>query len=280
MNPERVDDAVALPPFRVPAFWYGAAEPRATLLLVPALGTAAGYYRPVATALSARGIQVLVPEVPGTGESSPRPSRAADYGYRDLVERYLPALAALARDRGGERPLVLAGHSLGAQVVALAVLHGHVAPAAVLSLAGGLIYYRYWDGAAAYGLLAMAAAVTAVTYACGYLPGRLVGFGGPQARTLMREWSQAIRQGRYPGFAERDRVAVTVPAMSVYYEGDGYAPRRSAAALASALGGERRGLDSDRPGNPHAGWARQPETTVACVEEWLAGNGILQPAGA
>jgi len=126
----------------------------------------------------------------------------------------------------------------------------------------------------------MAATVTALTCVFGYLPGHLVGFGGPQARTLMREWSQAIRHGRYPGFAERERLAVTVPALAVHYAGDGYAPQRSAAALASALGGNLRSLDSDRPGNPHASWARHPGTTVACIEEWLAGNGILQPVGA
>lgn len=279
MTVERIDDAVAFPPFRVPAFWYGAAEPRATLLLVPALGTAAGYYGPVATALSERGIGVLVPELPGTGESGPQPSRAADYGYGDLVRRYLPALTALARERGGERPLVLAGHSLGAQVVALAVLHGHVAPAAVLSLAGGLIHYRYWDGAAAYGIWAMGATVTALTWAFGYLPGRLVGFGGSQARTLMREWSRAIRKGRYAGFPDRPVSVVPVPALAVHYAGDGYAPQRSAAALAAALGGELRSLEGDRPGNPHASWARHPDTTVACIEEWLAAGGILQPAG-
>lgn len=277
MTAERIDDAVAFPPFHVPAFWYGAVAPRATLLLLPALGTAAGYYGPVATALAARGLQVLVPEIPGTGASGPRPSRTADYGYGDLVERYLPALSTLARERGGQRPLVLAGHSLGAQVVALAVLHGHVAPAAVLSLAGGLIHHRHWDGTAAYGIRGMGAFVTVLTYAFGYLPGQLVGFGGPQARTLMREWSQAIRTGHYPGFPQRDTAAVQAPALAVHYAGDGYAPRRSAAALAAVLGGELRSLGGDRAGNPHASWARRPDATVACIDDWLSAGGIVEP---
>lgn len=279
MTAERIDDAVAFPPFHVPAFWYGATTPRATLLLVPALGTAAGYYRPVATALSEQGLQVLVPEIPGTGESSPRPSRTADYGYGDLVMRYLPVLTTLASERGGDRPLVLAGHSLGAQVVALALVHGHVAPAAVLSLAGGLIHHRHWDGAAAYGIWGMGAFVSALTYVFGYLPGQLVGFGGPQARTLMREWSQAVRTGRYPGFPQRDSAAVSVPALAVHYAGDGYAPRRSAAALAAVLGGEVRRLNGNRSGNPHASWARHPASTVACIEEWLVTGGIVRPEG-
>jgi predicted alpha/beta hydrolase len=279
MSAERIDNTVDFPPFRVPAAWYAAEQPRATLLLIPALGTAAGYYQPFAEAAAGRGLAVLVPELPGTGESRPRPSRAADYGYGDLVERYLPELAALARDKGGGRPLVLAGHSLGAQLALLARASGQVVPQALVTVAGGLIHYRYWDGAGAIGMRGVATLVTGLSCAFGYLPGKVVGFGGPQAKTLMRQWSHAIRHGRFAGFDLERRPSDPVPALSIWYEGDRYAPRRSAAAMAAALGGDLQCLGADRPGNPHASWARHPQGTLDCIEEWLAAARVMQPAG-
>jgi predicted alpha/beta hydrolase len=275
MSPEVIEGAVDMPPFRVPATWYAGDDPRATLLLLPALGTPAAYYRPIAEALAARGIQVLVPELPGTGASAPRPSRGVDYGYDDLVRRYLPTLLALAANRGGERPLVLAGHSLGAQVAALGLLRGYAAPTAVLTLAAGLIHYRYWNGIGVVGVLGVAWLVTALTGLLGYLPGKLVGFGGPQACRLMREWSRAIRRGRYPEIKPGPHTAAPVPALSVYFEGDALAPRRSVAALAALLTGDLQGLGGVKPGNPHAAWARRPERTVACIEAWLESGGIV-----
>ena len=275
MPPETIENAVDFPPFRVPADWYGSPAPRATLLLLPALGTAAGYYRPFAEALAGRGIQVLVPELPGTGASGPRPSRRADYGYAELVQRYLPAVVALAQARGGERPVLLAGHSLGAQVAMLGLLHGQTTPAAVVTLAGGLIHYRYWDGAAAAGVLGMACLVAALSRLLGYLPGRLVGFGGPQAGRLMREWSKAIRTGHFPKLAEATPGRSDVPALTVFYEGDFYTPQRSAAALAARLDADLQRLGGDRPGNPHASWARHPAETVRCIEGWLASAGVV-----
>lgn len=275
MSVERIENAVEFPPFRVPAAWYAAEQPRAILLLIPALGTAAGYYRPFAEAAAGRGLATLVPDLPGTGESRPRPSRTADYGYGDLVERYLPGLAALAREKGGGRPLVLAGHSLGAQVTVLSSLSGKVSPQAIVTIAGGLIHYRYWNGAGAAGVLAMAALVTGLTFAFGYLPGKAVGFGGPQARTLMRQWSRAIREGRFAGFDLEPRPSEPVPALSLWYQGDRYAPRRSAAAIAAVLGGDLQCLGGDRPGNPHASWARRPQGTLDCIDDWLAATRVV-----
>jgi predicted alpha/beta hydrolase len=273
MSPETIENAVDMPPIRVPATWYPAPGPRATLVLLPALGTPATYYRPFAEALAERGIQVLVPELPGTGHSRPRPSRGVDYGYGDLVSRYLPALLALAADRGGERPLVLAGHSLGAQLAMLSLETGFASPAAVLTLAGGLIHYRHWNGVGAAAVLGVAWLTTLLCGLLGYLPGKLVGFGGPQARSLMREWSRAIRSGRYPELEAGPQQPEPVPALSIYYEGDSFAPRRSAAALAARLRGDLQCLKKAQSGNPHAAWARRPGPTVACIEAWLESAG-------
>jgi predicted alpha/beta hydrolase len=280
MGAVHIDKVAELPPFAVPATWYPAAAAtgtaRATIVLLPALGTGAGYYRPVAEALAARGFNVLSPELPGTGDSRPRASRSVDFGYRDLVERYLPGVLAAARQRGGAGPVVVAGHSLGAQVAALALLHGHAAPDALITIAGGFIHYRNWDGRHAVAVWGVAALVSASTWLFGYLPGRGPGFGTPAPRTLMREWSRTIRRGRWPPVAGEGREALNAPVLSICYAGDVLAPRRSAAALAARLAGELVSLPVDWPGSPHAAWARHPAATVRCIDDWLVSRQIAR----
>jgi predicted alpha/beta hydrolase len=286
MNALRIDNVVEFPPFEVPATWYPAAAaratpratPRATMVLLPALGTGARYYQPFAQALAARGFNVLAPELPGTGDSRPRPSRSVDFGYRDLVERYLPGLVAAARQRAAVGPVVLAGHSLGAQVAALAVLHGHAAPQALITIAGGFIHYRNWDGRGALAVWGAAVLVSASTWLFGYLPGRGPGFGTPAPRTLMREWSRTIRRGRFPPVAGERRAAGQTPVLSICYTGDFLAPQRSAAALAERLAGQLVSLPVDWPGKPHASWARHPEATVRCIDDWLVLRQVAPPA--
>jgi predicted alpha/beta hydrolase len=284
MTPVRIDNVIEFPPFEVPATWYPAAieraapraTPRATIVLLPALGTGAGFYRPIAEALAARGFSVLAPELPGTGDSRPRASRRVDFGYRDLVERYLPGLVSAARQLAVGSPVVIAGHSLGAQVAALALLHGHATPQAAITIAGGHIHYRHWDLPGAVAVLSVAVLVSASTWLFGYLPGRGPGFGTPAPRTLMREWSRTIRRGRFPPIPGEPREAGQTPVLSICYAGDLLAPRRSAAALAERLAGQLVCLPVDGPGSPHATWARHPEATVRCIDDWLVARGIAQ----
>jgi predicted alpha/beta hydrolase len=277
MVAETIESAVEFPPFRVPAYWYAAERPRATLLFLPALGTPATYYGPLASALADRGIEALLPEWPGTGDSRPRPARGVDYGYGDLVQRYLPPLFELAASRSAGRPVLLGGHSLGAQVAVLGRRYGYVAPAGIVTLAGGLIYYRYWGGLMGAGVYLLACFVSLLCRLRGYLPGHLVGFGGPQAGRLMREWAVAIRCGTFPALPAGPNKAAPVPALSLYYAGDPMAPRQSAAALSQELGGQLDCLEAERPGNPHASWARRPQATVGRVEDWLVASGLLPP---
>ena len=83
-----IANAVDFPPWTVPAEFIEAPAGRGAFLLLPAMGTPARYYRPFAEACAAVGFHVFLPELPGTGSSTPRPSRAFDYGYRELVDAW------------------------------------------------------------------------------------------------------------------------------------------------------------------------------------------------
>ncbi len=265
------------PPFAIPAEWFAATDARATAIILPAMGTPAAKYRLLAEAMQSRGLNVLLPELPGTGASEPKPSWRVDYGYADLVERYLPGLVAAARERAPEGPLLAAGHSLGGQVAVLGAMHGHADVDAVVTIAAGHIHYRHWRGSGTVKVLFAAALFPFLTFLFGHLPGQRVGFGGPQARTLIREWSRTIRSGRLPAIsgARRDPGC---PALSIAYEGDFLAPMPSVAALAELVGGTTEKLPVNWPGHPHSSWTRYPGSTVGRIDNWLTESAVAARA--
>ncbi len=165
------------PSCTVPAELYEAETTRAAVLLVPAMGTPASYYRPFAEACADHGYHVLLPELPGTGASLPRPSRRFDYGYRELVDDYLPGLVEEMRSRFGDVPLILIGHSLGAHAGMLATLQNRISVEALVTVAGGHIHYRNWAGKGSGRVRMFAWLVTGLSYPFGRVPGRYLGSG-------------------------------------------------------------------------------------------------------
>ena len=262
------------PPFTVPVKWFAAASPRGAVIILPAMGTPARWYEQLAEALQQRGFGVLLPELPGTGASEPRPSRTVDFGYRDLVEGYLPRLAAAARERSPDGPLVAIGHSLGGQLAAFGVIHGHADLDAVVTVAAGHIHFRHWEGAGVAKVLFAALLFPFLTLLFGYLPGQRVGFGGPQAKRLIREWARTIRTGRLPEISGPRRDP-GCPALSIAYEGDFLAPMRSVNALAELVNGTTTKLPVNWPGPPHSSWTRYPDSTAGAIDAWLGERGVV-----
>lgn len=271
---EECSNLADFPPFTIPAHWFAASRSRATIVILPAMGTPAQRYRALAEALNARAFSVLLPELPGTGASRPRPSRKVDFGYSELVGRYLPGVMAAARERAPDGPLVALGHSLGGQIAMLATVSGHARLDAVVTVASGHIHNRHWRGAGRAKVLFAAVLFPLLTHLFGYLPGQRVGFGGAQARTLIREWARTIRTGQFPDLGQTAGGA-QCPALSIGYEGDFLAPMRSVAGMAAMLGGATQKLPVNWPGPPHASWARYPGSTVHAVENWLQDQALV-----
>ena len=245
-------------------------------IVVPAMGTTASFYLPFAEELTKRGFTVLSPELPGTGESRPRPSRKINYGYRDLVETYLPEVVNSAKQAVPGVPVILIGHSLGAQIGTLAVATGAIEIDALVTVAGGNIHYRNWDGAGAAKVLFAAILFSSMTRVFGYLPGQYVGFGGPQARTLIREWSQLIRTGSFSHIADVSAYTGGTPMLAIGIEGDTFAPEKSVSTLAEILDGDVVMVPKTWKGNPHSSWARNPGEAVNHIVEWLEDDKLLK----
>ena len=263
--------------FSVPAVLYQAKKSRAMIILVPAMGTAAGVYKPFANELTAHDFSVLLSELPGTGASLPRPSWKADYGYRDLVDDYLPTIVDHARRHAEGAPVIVIGHSLGAQAATLAVARHKIEIDAVVTVAGGHIHFRNWQGAGAAKVFFGAGLFSALTYLFGYLPGQHFGFGGPQARTLIREWAKVIFSGSFSHIAPDLNGTVSIPSLSIGYKKDNFAPEKSVSELAAILDSEVEIMTADWPGNPHSSWIRNPVETTRLINRWLERKSVIHP---
>jgi predicted alpha/beta hydrolase len=200
------------------------------VVIWPAMGVPAGYYARFADALRRAGLAVVVAELRGSGTSTPRPSRASRYGYADLVADVGAVQQSLKSRLDGRRRILL-GHSLGGQV---ALLHVALAedPMAdgLVMVATGLPYWRSYSSVVwRHAIRSFASGVWAVTALLGVWPGW--GFGGRQARGVIRDWTHIVHTGRFPtinGADPEEAVrAVRIPVLAVSVDGDRHTPHHT-----------------------------------------------------
>ncbi|MEU8375111.1 alpha/beta fold hydrolase [Micromonospora sp. NPDC048894] len=196
------------------------------VVIWPAMGVRARYYRPFATALHDAGLAVTVADLRGTGVSTPPPSRACRYGYRELATDVGAVLDAL-KPRLDGRPTLLLGHSLGGQAALLHLaLHGTGRVDGLALLAVGVPYWRSYPGLRRYGVLPYSQGISAVAGALGVWPGW--GFGGRQARGVIRDWARTARTGHFPTLDGVDGEAavgrLSLPVLAVSVDDDQYTP--------------------------------------------------------
>ncbi|OQR63564.1 hydrolase [Streptomyces maremycinicus] len=243
------------------------------VLIAPAMAIGSGYYRPLVAEFERHGWQARALRRRGFERGEPRASRRKDWAYRDEIDDIAEAVAA-ERAESPARPVLLLGHSLGGQLVA-----GHelTRPTAngVITVAGAIPHYRHF----AYGSLhaaAMAALVVpAMTAVFGYLP--KAAFGGPGARTLMREWARMVLTGRPPYAVDQP---ITTPALVISLSDDTLSPVGAVDDLAhrlfSSASVTRWHHTSDQvpegSTNDHIGWVRTPATVVDRIVTWWHGT--------
>lgn len=251
------------------------ASPRASLLWLPALGIAAKHYVPFADALAERGVAVFLHEWRGGGSSNLRASRDSDWGYRELLMLDVPASEALVEQHVPGTPRTLGGHSLGGQ---LACCRLGLAPdtAQQLWLVGsGAPYWRAFPLRNrcwlpfAYRFLAWLAEHR------GALPGRRIGFGGQEARGVIRDWSRTGLGGRYAAAGldldlEAAMAALTTDVRAVVFADDWLGPESSLRFLLSKLRHSDTRidvLDAAALGTraDHYAWMKQPGAVASTL---------------
>jgi len=253
----------------------GATAPRRWLYWLPAMGVPAKHYLPFAEALAACGMAVALHEWRGIGSSEWRAGRWQDWGYRVLLQQDVPAGLAAARAAWPEAPGLLGGHSLGGQ---LACVYAGLHPAQVAGLAlvaSGAPYWRNFRHAWLIGAAYVAAPVLAALF--GHFPGRRIGFGGNEARGVIRDWARSGRTGRYAaegmGDLEAGMATFTAPVLALRLRDDWLGP----AASLEWLLGKLPGADATRgvlapevlhgPAD-HFGWMKSPQPVAARIARW------------
>nr|MDT0662169.1 alpha/beta fold hydrolase [Micromonospora sp. DSM 115978] len=200
--------------------------PAPVVVVWPAMGVRAGYYRPLAAALRTAGLAVAVADLRGTGASGPPPGRASRYGYPELVADVGAVQQHLDPWAAGRRRLLL-GHSLGGQAALLHLaLGGQHSVDGLVLVAVGLPHWRGYRDRRKLLVLPFTQGLHAVTTLLGHWPGW--GFGGRQSRGVIRDWAHTARTGRFPRIGTVDAEAavhtVRTPVLAVSVAGDQYTP--------------------------------------------------------
>ncbi|MEV0717908.1 alpha/beta fold hydrolase [Asanoa sp. NPDC050611] len=245
-------------------------------VVLPAMGVAGRFYRPLAESLVAAGFAVVVADLRGTGDSTPRPTRASRYGYADLADDVGAVLDALKADYA-DRRTVLVGHSLGGQAALLHLATTPDAPVDGVALIAAAV--PYWRAYPRHGLVvgAYMQAIGLTAAALGVWPGWT--FGGRQARGVIRDWAGSGRTGRFPSIRGVDTDAavgaVTTPVLAISIDGDAYTPHEAvdhtAAKLRAAPLRRERIARIEAEGRPaHFAWARSPAPVTDLIKDWHA----------
>ncbi|MEM9305454.1 MAG: alpha/beta fold hydrolase [Pseudomonadota bacterium] len=250
------------------------------LFIKPALGVRASFYAGFFDALAPHGLRVVTSDWRGHGRSSVRASRRIDFGYRELLELDFPAELAAIDARFPRAPVHLLGHSLGGQLGLLFAAANPGAIQSVMAVASCSIYWRTFGRKPSIGVWAFTRFARWSSALLGIFPGETIGFGGREARTVMRDWAHQAGTGRYePVGSDIDyetRLARSATrGLILTVEGDSFAPWHAAEHLRQkmpdglvdhetiALPGAKRA---------HFDWVRQPDVVVPRLTAFLAGG--------
>ncbi len=212
-----------------------AADARAGVLIVSAMGVDQAYYAEFAEWLAARGYFVVTFDFRGIGASRQGPLRTLDADVSTWATRDAAALVDFLAGRIGNRPLLWIGHSLGGQILGLLPNRSRVD--AVLNVASGAAYWREGTpslrrlmGALWYFIVPMPLTLF------GYFPGRRLGMLGDIPAGVLKQWRRWCLNREYligvEGEAVRSQyAALRLPMLSLSFTDDTYMSIRNSELL-------------------------------------------------
>ena len=250
------------------------------LICMPAMGTAARFYEPLALPILREGWRFVTADLRGVGLSAVRVKRGVSFGYGDMVGSDWPAVVQKAQALFPGAPVYLLGHSLGGQLSALYLAANPAAAAGLILVAAPSVHWRGWDAPLSAGVLAGTQAARAVAELLGYFPGRKLGFGGTEARGVIRDWARQARTGRYEprgtsiGY-ERLLAELEAPVLAFSFEDDFLSPPRAVGNLLAKMRRARvTHVTIAGDGLDHFRWVRNPDALLGKIREWLPSDAV------
>jgi predicted alpha/beta hydrolase len=252
----------------------------ATIICNPAMGVPAGYYLPLVSALYDSGLNVITSDLRGLGLSKVRASRATNFGFHEIISYDFKAVIDTVRHQFPGQRIFLLGHSLGGQLSCLYASLNPGSIAGIILIASCSLYYKGWPFPQSVGILIFEQFSNIVAQLFGYYPGRLLRFGGQEARRLIRDWSYQGLTGRYevaasPYNFESLLGEMRLPVLSISFEDDRYVPRGAVRHLLEKMRAARvtdltlkpSDLDLNKLG--HFGWVKNAASISPYIINWM-----------
>lgn len=251
-------------------------QARHGVLWIPAMGVPARKYETFAAAMAAAGVAVALHEWRGAERSNWR-AKSHDWSYRELLADIAASRTALAR----ECPAIewhVGGHSLGAQLGALAMAENPGAYRSLVVVGSGQPWWRSFPTMQRPFLLGVFAFFRGLSALFGYFPGDKVGFGAQEARGVIRDWTRSGMTGGYGDALDRKLATLTCPLIAIRFRDDWYVPPGSLDHLRAKLPNAKATVtvlgprDFAKGKADHFAWMRDPAAVVTVLAPALEGT--------
>lgn len=250
------------------------------VVCLPAMGVPGKHYHVLAEGLCQSGFTVLVADLRGLGSSNLRASGNINFGYWQLVANDVNAIVEYLCKKYPGRKLFLLGHSLGGQ---LSVMYSALVPDmvdGVILVASGTVYYKNWSFPSNLKILFSTQLARVVALLLGYFPGRRFGFGGTEAKNVIRDWANMALFGNFnllssPADFESRFSIPQLPILAISLEGDWFAPPKALQHLCQKLPKAQPTVfhltekDALPESLHHFNWIRHPNPVIQKIVEWV-----------
>ena len=253
----------------------------AICICLPAMGVRASFYKLFASELSLSGYTVVTADWRGQGYSSQTASFKTDFGYENYVTD-LDDIVQFCQQKFPGKRIVLVGHSLGGQMESLYISRFPQNGNQLVLIAANSVYYKGYDKKQLRRVKMAGRFFYPVSRFLGYFPGRMIGFGGREARTTMKDWTHNLKTGSYKltnsDFDYDQALKEAKPnILCISFENDTFiAPKQAVINLLNKFSNkakiEHLHFTADQIGIPnlnHFSWAKQPAPIVGIVNEWI-----------
>ncbi|MCG8641055.1 MAG: alpha/beta fold hydrolase [Desulfobacterales bacterium] len=251
------------------------------IICFPAMGVNADYYSGFARGLAGQDITVATADLRGIGTSSLRASKGTNFGYFEMVHYDWPAVVGQVEEMFPQQKIFLLDHSMGGQLTSLYLsLQKKGRIAGLILITTNSVYYRGYGFPDCVKVLAGINLAFLISRVMGYLPGHRFGFGGLEAKNVIRDWARQGRTGKYEILGSKldyDALlgAIELPVISISIEGDFFAPASAVRHLAGKMKNAEVTLVHLKPEalnlkrKYHFSWAKRPENLISLILDWM-----------
>jgi len=250
-------------------------------VIFPAMGVRASYYELLAEKLVQHGFNAATVDLRGNGNSSIRPSGKVDFTYQDQLEQDYSSSLQKIKKVFPSNKIFLLGHSLGGQLGTLFASRYTGIIDGLILIACCSVYYKGWNGFQSMKTYVGTQFSYIIAMILGYFPGKKIGFGGLEAKGVIKDWSQQARSGKYilaPNDFDYEAALkkLKIPVLALSFQSDTLAPQKAVQHLCSKLGNQDlvkhlHLLNSDTRNDhfSHFNWVKKSDNIITIIAEWL-----------